>query len=135
MTPSRTSTRIAFALIVFRAIVTFICLMSIAACISAIAHGALFEQQDQGLQGKGGGYGNELKVGYSLPSIGASLVTIGCTMLAMNLGSNPLWRFFSWQTSLMDGFGYATFVVGIIYIILGVGPWELRERRDDNQSP
>lgn len=52
-------------------------------------------------------------------------------MLALNLGSNPMWRFFEWQTSLMDGFGYAIFLVGILYVLLGLGPWELRKLRDE----
>ncbi|KAF9294776.1 hypothetical protein BGZ88_003359 [Linnemannia elongata] len=81
--------------------------------------------------GERGGYGNELQLGYSFPCIGASFVMAGSTMLALNLGSNPMWRFFEWQTSLMDGFGYAIFVVGIVYILLGLGPWELRTLRDD----
>lgn len=59
---------------------------------------------------------------------------IGSIMLSMNLGSNPVWRFFEWQTTLTDGLGYSIFIVGILYIILGLGPWNLRKFRDDDLS-
>ncbi|KAG0212719.1 hypothetical protein BGX28_005752 [Mortierella sp. GBA30] len=75
-------------------------------------------------------YFSEFRRAYSLPLIGASLVMIGSIMMALNLGSSPLWKLPRWAAALLDGSGYTSIVAGSFYFIIGVLPWEMREFRD-----
>lgn len=50
-------------------------------------------------------------------------------MLSQDLHRSVL-RLADWQASLMVGFGYGTFVMGVLYAALGLHPSLLQARRD-----
>ncbi|KAG0251140.1 hypothetical protein BG011_007817 [Mortierella polycephala] len=77
------------------------------------------------------GIWGELKRAYSMPAIGSTLVLMGSIILALDLGSSPTWELPAWTILLLDGFGYASVVLGCVYVILGLLRSDMRELRDN----
>lgn len=58
---------------------------------------------------------------------------LGCIMLSQDPHSSVL-RMAEWQVSLMAGFGYGAFIMGVLYVALGLYPSLLQARRDKQPS-